>query len=101
MAEQRTREIGIRKVLGASIANVVALLSRDFTKLVLLAFVLGAPAGYFAMSAWLEDFPYRVELSPWVLAFSGLVALAIAWMTVGYQAYRAAAANPADALHGE
>lgn len=101
MAEQRTREIGIRKVLGATIANVVALLSRDFTKLVLLAFVLGAPAGYFAMSAWLEDFPYRVELSLWVLAFSGLVALAIAWMTVGYQAYKAATGNPADALHGE
>jgi putative ABC transport system permease protein len=78
MAEQRTREIGIRKVLGATIANVVVLLSRDFTKLVLLAFGLGAPAGYFAMGAWLEDFPYRVELSPWVIVFSGLAALAIA-----------------------
>ncbi|MYA76770.1 MAG: FtsX-like permease family protein [Gemmatimonadetes bacterium] len=101
MAEQRTREIGIRKVLGATISNVIVLLSGDFTKLVLLAFVIGAPVGYFAMGAWLEDFPYRVELGIGVFVLAGLVALIISWLTVGYQAFKAATANPADAVHGE
>ena len=101
MAEQRTREIGVRKVLGATISNVVLLLSRDFTKLILLAFVVGAPSGYYVMRTWLDDFPYRVELSPGVFVFSGLAALLIAWLTVGFQAFKAAASNPADALHAE
>ena len=102
MAEQRTREIGIRKVLGATISNVIVLLSGDFTKLVLLAFVIGAPVGYFAMGAWLEDFPYRVELGIGVFVLAGLAALIICWwLTVGYQAFKAATANPADAVHGE
>lgn len=101
MSEQRTREIGVRKVLGATISNVVLLLSRDFTKLILLAFVVGAPAAYYVMQTWLENFPYRIELSLGVFALSGLTALLIAWLTVGYQAFRAAASNPADALHAE
>ena len=101
MAEQRTREIGVRKVLGATITNVILLLSRDFTKLIALAFVIGAPVGYYAMQTWLGDFPYRVEPGPGVYAFAGLAALIIAWLTVGYQAFKAAASNPADALHGE
>ena len=101
MAEQRTREIGVRKVLGATITNVILLLSKDFTKLILLAFIIGAPAGYFVMRAWLEDFPYRIELGLGVFVFAGLAALLIAWLTVGYQAFKAATANPADAVHGE
>ena len=101
MSEQRTREIGVRKVLGATISNVVLLLSRDFTKLILLAFVVGAPVAYYVMHTWLENFPYRVELGLGVFAFAGLAALLIAWLTVGYQAFRAAASNPADALHAE
>ncbi len=101
MAEQRTREIGIRKVLGATIPNVILLLSRDFTNLILLAFVIGAPVSYYAMGTWLEDFPYRIDLSAWVIMFSGLTALVIAWLTVGYQALKAATANPVDAVHGE
>lgn len=101
MAEQRTREIGVRKVLGATISNVILLLSRDFTRLILVAFVVGAPAGYFVMRTWLDDFPYRAELNPGVFVLSGLAALLIAWLTVGYQAFKAAASNPADALHAE
>ena len=101
MAEQRTREIGIRKVLGATIPNVILLLSRDFTKLILLAFVIGAPVSYYAMGTWLEDFPYRIDLSAWVIMFSGLTALVIAWLTVGYQALKAATANPVNTVHGE
>ncbi|MYJ00204.1 MAG: FtsX-like permease family protein, partial [Gemmatimonadetes bacterium] len=101
MAEQRTREIGVRKVLGATITNVILLLSRDFTKLVLLAFVVGAPTSYYVIQAWLEGFPYRIEPGPEVFFLAGLAALLIAWLTVGYQAFKAATANPADAVHAE
>ena len=101
MAEQRTREIGIRKVLGATISNVMVLLSADFTKLVLLAFVIGAPVGYYVMQAWLEDFPYRIEPGLGLFFLAGLAALLVAWLTVGYQAFKAATANPADAVKGE
>ena len=98
MAEQRTREIGVRKVLGATISNVILLLSGNYTKLVLLAFVIGAPAGFFGMQAWLENFPYRIELSLWVFVFAGLATLLVTWLTVGYHALKAATANPVDAL---
>ena len=101
MAEQRTREIGVRKVLGASITNVILLLSKDFTKLILLAFVVGASVSYYAMQSWLGDFNYRIELSYWTFVFAGVAALLIAWLTVGYHAYRAAVTNPAESLHGE
>ena len=73
-------------------------MSRDFTKLVLLAFAISAPAGYFIMQAWLENFPYRIELSLMVFLFAGLAALLITWLTVGYHAMKAATVNPADAL---
>ena len=98
MAEQRTREIGVRKVLGANISNVILLLSKDFTKLFALAFVIGASAGYYIMQAWLNNFPYRIELSLMVFLFAGLAALLITWLTVGYHALKAATANPAEAL---
>ena len=101
MAEQRTREIGVRKVLGASIKNVILLLSKDFTKLILLAFVVGAAVSYYAMQTWLGNFTYRVDLSFWTFLFAGLAALLIAWLTVGYHAFNAATTNPAESLHGE
>ncbi len=101
MAEQRTKEIGVRKVLGATISNVILLLSRDFTKLVLLAFVIGAPAGYYVMQAWLEDFPYRIEPGLGVFLFAGFSTLLVAWLTVAYQAFKAATTNPAEAVHAK
>ncbi len=101
MAEQRTREIGVRKVLGASITNVILLLSKDFTKLILLAFVVGAAVSYYAMQTWLGNFTYRVDLSFWTFVLAGLAALLIAWLTVGYHAFSAATTNPAESLHGE
>jgi putative ABC transport system permease protein len=100
-AEQRTKEIGIRKVLGASVPGVIALLSKDFTKLVLLGFIIAAPVAYMAMRRWLDDFAYRIELGAGVFLLAGAVALLIAWLTVSYQSIKAALANPVESLRYE
>jgi putative ABC transport system permease protein len=101
LAEQRKKEIGIRKVLGASVGGVVGLLSREFLKLVGLAAFVAWPIAYFVMSTWLRGFAYRTRLSPWTFLGSGAAALAIAFLTVGWQATRAALANPVDSLKYE
>jgi putative ABC transport system permease protein len=100
-AEQRTKEIGIRKVLGATVANVVALLSKDFVKLVLLANVFAWPVAWVAMNRWLQVFAYRIEISWWVFALAGGLALVIALLTVSWQAIQAALANPVESLRYE
>ncbi len=100
-AEQRTKEIGIRKVLGASTPGVVLLLSKEFMKWVLIANVIAWPVAYFAMSRWLENFAYRISLGWAVFAVSAALALGIALITVGFQATKAALANPADVLRYE
>lgn len=100
-AQQRTKEIGVRKVLGASAAGIVLLLSREFTRLVLVALVVAVPPAYFVMDRWLEGFAYQAGIAWWIFPLAGLVALTIAWLTVGYQAFRAAAANPVDTLRYE
>lgn len=101
MAEQRTKEIGIRKVMGASTPGLTLMLSREFTKLVLIAFVPAAVAAWFVVDSWLSGFAYRVEVNPLIFVGSGVVATAIAWFTVGFQSIRAAASNPVDALRYE
>ncbi|NIR50307.1 FtsX-like permease family protein, partial [candidate division KSB1 bacterium] len=97
-AEQRTKEIGIRKVLGASISNIVFLLSRELVLLIGIAFALASPIAYFSMNRWLQEFVYRIELSFLTFVLSGVAALAIALLTVSYQALKAALSNPVDAL---
>jgi putative ABC transport system permease protein len=101
MAEQKTKEIAIRKVLGASVRGIVARLSLEFIRLVALAIVLAWPVAYFAMGAWLRNFAYRVGLSPWTFLAAGFAALGIAILTVGAQAFRAASSNPATSLKFE
>ncbi|MFQ5632847.1 MAG: ABC transporter permease, partial [bacterium] len=101
MISQRTKEIGIRKVLGASVANVTALLSRDFVKLVLLANLIAVPVAWIAMNKWLQNFAYRIGIEWWVFALAGSLALVIALVTVSTQAVRAALANPVVSLRYE
>ncbi len=98
---QRTKEIGIRKVLGASVTQIVELLSKDFLRLVILGIVIASPIAYWAMNKWLQDFAYRVEISWWIFALAGIVAVIIALLTVGYQSIRAALANPVKSLRTE
>ncbi len=100
-AEQRTKEIGVRKVLGASVGSVIALLSKDFVRLVLIGFVVATPLAWLAMSRWLDGFAYRVDLGPGVFVVAGLAALAIALVTVSTQALRAATTDPVKALRYE
>ena len=100
-AEQRTKEIGVRKVLGASVRSVVLLLSKEFARLVLIANVLAWPVAYFAVGDWLQHFAYRVDVTWWVFGLAGMSALLIALGTVSYQALRAAVADPIDALRYE
>lgn len=101
MAERRVKEIGIRKVLGASVSGIVSMLSLDFIRLVAIAFVLAVPVGYYAMSRWLENFAYKIELGISVFVLSGLAAFAIAWFTIGFEAFKAAMGNPVDSLRSE
>ncbi len=100
-AEQRTKEIGIRKVLGASVSGVTILLVKDFLKLVILAFILASPVAWWAMNKWLQGFAYRINISWWVFAIAGLSALLIALITVSFQAIKAAIANPVKSLRTE
>jgi len=100
-AERRTKEIGVRKVLGATVTNVVTLLSKDFVKLVLLANLIAWPLAWYAMNKWLQSFAFRVEIQWWVFALAGSLALLIALLTVSAQAIKAALANPVEALRYE
>ena len=100
-AERRTKEIGIRKTLGASIPGVVMLLTRDFTKWILIANIIAWPLAWYFMSKWLQNFAYRIDMSWWIFALAGGLALLIALLTLSWQAIRAATANPVDSLRYE
>jgi putative ABC transport system permease protein len=97
----RTKEVGVRRVLGASVAGIVRLLSVEFLALVGIAFLIAAPVGWYFMHRWLEDFAYKVELGWWLFAGAGVLAMVIAFATISYQAIRAATANPVRSLRTE
>ncbi|MGH2649474.1 MAG: ABC transporter permease, partial [Ginsengibacter sp.] len=100
-AEQRTKEIGVRKVLGASVGGIVAMLSKDFAKLVLIASLIAFPVAWWVMNKWLQSFAYRTNISWWVFIIAGIVAIVIALITVSFQAIKAAIANPVKSLRTE
>ena len=101
MAEQRNKEIGIRKVLGASVMQVSNMLSKEFLKLVFIACFIAFPLSYWAMTKWLQDFAYRTEISWWIYFVAAITALMIALLTVSFQAIKAAIANPVKSLRAE
>jgi len=100
-AEQRTKEIGIRKVLGASVTEIVYMLSKEFLKWVVIGNIIAWPIAYYAMYKWLQNFAYRIDLSWWMFVLAGALALVVALLTVSYQAIKAARANPVDTLRYE
>lgn len=99
--ERRIKETGVRKVMGSGVWNIVLLLTKDLSKLVLLVNLIAWPIAYFAMSRWLKNFAYRIDLTPFVFIGSGAIALCIAWVTVGSTAAKAASARPVLALRCE
>lgn len=101
MAENRTKEIGVRKVLGATVFSVWKLLSKDFVLLVIIAFLIASPVAYYFMHSWLQSYPYRIGISWWIFAIAGAGALAITLLTISFQAIRAALANPVKSLRSE
>ncbi len=100
-AERRTKEIGIRKVLGATTGGIIGLLSKDFLKLVVIALIIASPVAWYAMNEWLQDFHYRIEIEWWVFLVAGLLAITIAFLTVGFQSIKAAMMNPVNSIKSE
>ena len=100
-AEQRNREIGIRKILGAGVSTLVAMLSKDFVKLVLISIAIATPLAWVIMQKWLQGFAYRTNIQWWVFVVTGLGALVIAFITISFQSVRAALANPVNSLRSE
>jgi putative ABC transport system permease protein len=100
-AQQRNKEIGIRKILGASVTNIVNMLSKDLIKLVIIAAVIASPIAWWAMQSWLQNFAYRINIQLWMFALASGIAILIAFATIGFQSVRAALANPVKSLRNE
>ena len=100
-AQQRKKEMGIRKVLGASVSNIVALLSKDFIKLVIIAFIMASPIAWYIMNKWLEDYAYRTEIGAWVFVAAAGLSILIAFITISVQSVKSALANPVQSLRTE
>ena len=101
MIVRRTKEIGVRKVLGATSYNIVLLVNKEFTKLVGIAFLIAVPIVWYLMSRWLQNFAYRIDIGLGIILLAGISALIIAWLTVSYQSLKATLVNPIDSLRSE
>ncbi|WP_188937585.1 ABC transporter permease, partial [Puia dinghuensis] len=101
VAEQRRKEIGIRKVMGATVADIVTMLSKDFVRLVVMAILIASPIAWYFMHRWLQDFAYRIPISWSIYAIAGACAIGVALLTVSYQAFQAATTNPVESLRAE
>jgi putative ABC transport system permease protein len=99
--KQKVKEIGVRKVLGATVFNIVALVSNDFMSLVAVSFVIASPIAWYGMNKWLQNFAYRISIEWWMFLLSGGLALIIAYLTIGFQSIKAAIANPVNSLRSE
>jgi putative ABC transport system permease protein len=99
--EQRKKEIGVHKILGATITGIVQIVSSEFIKLVIISSIIAWPLAYYLMNKWLQDFAYRIEINLWIFILSGTIALMIALVTVSYQAFKAAITNPVESLRSE
>jgi ABC-type antimicrobial peptide transport system permease subunit len=100
-ADQRRKEIGVRKVLGSSVTGIVGLLSKDFMRLVLMAIIIAVPVAWFLMQNWLEGYSYRISINAWAFAIAGAIAIIIALVTISFQAINAARVNPVKSLRSE
>jgi putative ABC transport system permease protein len=100
-AQVKVKEIGIRKVLGASVANITSMLSKDFLTLVIISLIIASPIAWYLMNKWLQDYVYRIQIQWWVFALAGIAALLIAFITISYQAIKAALTNPVKSLRSE
>ena len=98
---QRTEEIGIRKVMGSSVTDIVRLLSKDFLKLIIISLGIAVPIAYFGMNNWLEKYAYRIEIQWWIFLLVGLATLGVAFTTITFQSIKAAMANPMESLRAE
>jgi len=101
MAENRIKEIGVRKVLGASVMSITTLLSKDFLKLIIISIIIATPIAWWAMHSWLNNYTYKVDIEWWVFVAAGLLSVTIALATVSFQAIKAATANPVKSLRSE
>jgi putative ABC transport system permease protein len=101
MATQRKKEIGIRKVLGASVGSVLALFGKEYSKLIFISFILAIPLSFFILQKWLSGFAYKVDIEWWIIVSTGLAVLIISWLTVGYHSLKTSFVNPAETLRNE